>query len=71
MNRTLNIGDQKIKAQRQITLASRKDWHSEPNSNSASHHTPSPGASTAREKGFAGPAQGHREAETVIRNAMQ
>jgi len=36
-----------------------------------SNHTPSPGASTAKEKGSACPAQGRRECETVMRQVMQ
>jgi hypothetical protein len=31
----------------------------------AVHHIPSPGASTAREKGFAGPAQERRDSGTL------
>jgi len=32
---------------------------------SAVHHIPSPGASTTREKGFAGPVQERRDSETL------
>ena len=40
------------------------------NSRSASrHHTDSPGASTAREKGFAGPAQERRDSGTLYETA--
>jgi hypothetical protein len=35
------------------------------------HHIPSPGASTAREKGFAGPVQERRDSETLYEIACK